>query len=250
MPRIMKHEFTAWAERHLKTFGLTPSAKDRETIDLWYPIFTASGYTAAELDYATQTMARNPPKYRSEHLPGIHAAIGGLRKEAAQDDRRDRDTIEAYEVCKDCGDSGWAWVPHPRFVVDGEWVPFQGRTYKPEAALPCMCPRGRRILGSWTGKKRTLSLEQYDSWNPEWRQQIRERDAAQKAEREALASAHASDQTDGPLVPERPKNMAGRLSGPTRLTKEIDEAFRRAAKSQRNEQQLRLYNNQDSDHGL
>lgn len=53
-------------------------------------------------------------------------------------------------LCSDCGDSGWVIVPHPDYVVLGEWMEARfnrlGLPVRLTAAVTCHCSIGSNVL--------------------------------------------------------------------------------------------------------
>ena len=198
-------EYEAWASRHAGIFGLL-KAEERQMLQLWRPIFLSCGYTAAELRYATEMIARDPPKYRGEHLDRIHSVIGQLRKKSTDDEAESLAAIEEFEKCKNCGDLGWVFVPNPKYLSSGEWTPYPGTSHKPTAVVTCSCNIGQRV-SSTHQKKQPMGLEKYEERNPDWRQQVAEEYAAGEARRKAVSHTAAMDQKLGSLVEGIAKNM-------------------------------------------
>lgn len=198
MAKITPGEFDTWAGRHATIFGML-KPEERQMINFWRPIFAGCGYTLAELRYATEMIARGPPKYRGEHLDRIHVVIGGLRKKSADEEMSALSAIEEFEACKNCRSAGWVFVPHPNFIVSGEWSTYLGTAYKPVAVVTCSCDRGVRI-SSTHQHKRPLGLEQYEQRNPDWKQQLVEQEAASAAIRKVVRHTIALDNQFGKLV--------------------------------------------------
>ena len=207
MSRLMPAEFAEWAVKHALTFGML-SQEEKQMVQGWQPCFLSMGYTIEDLRYTTQEMARNPPKYRTDHLRGIHAIIGRVRNAAADKDCATWDAIDSFETCKHCGGCGLVPVPHLRYVVNGEWVLYQRAGFKPDCVVTCSCNMGQRIAGTHSGTKRPMSLGQYEERNPKWEQHMAEHRAARIAERASHKHAAALDRSLGQLASDLAANMA------------------------------------------
>lgn len=198
MTKATPGEFDDWAGKHAIIFGML-KPEERQMINLWRPIFASCGYTLAELQYATDVIARDPPKYRGEHLERIHTVIGAFRKRKADDEASAMAAIDEYEVCKNCRSTGWVFVPHPRYIVNWEWVMYPGTASKPVAAVTCSCDLGVRISTTHQ-RKRSIGLEQYEERNPDWKKQMVEQAAAATALCEVVQHTAAVDRQLGKLV--------------------------------------------------
>ena len=199
MNRLMPAEFAEWVVQHARTFGML-NPEEKQMVQGWQPSFMSMGYTIAELLYATEEMARKPPKYRADHLKSIHAIIGRLRNAAADQCRSTWDAIDAFETCEHCEGCGWVPVPHLRYVVDGEWIRYQRAGFKPDCVVTCSCGTGQRIASTHSGTKRPMSLGQYEERNLKWAKHMAEHRAAQIAERTSHKHAAALDRDLGKLV--------------------------------------------------
>lgn len=198
MAKIMPGEFDSWANRHATMFGML-KPEERDMIRSWRPIFISCGYTFAELRYATEMIARSPPKFRGQHLEQVHTTIGELRKKSIDEEAGAWSAIDTFEACRSCKGYGWVVVPHPRFVSNGEWTPSPGKSYKLTVNVACSCESGRRIAGAHQ-RKRPMGLEEYESRNPEWRTQVAEYEAGIAAARKARDTTAAVDRSLGSLV--------------------------------------------------
>lgn len=86
-----------------------------------------------------------------------------------------------YGECVWCLNCGYAIVPHVRDVENGVW---SGRY---TCAVYCGCYLGRQE-SERHGDRRSMSLEAYERLNPGWRDQLREKAAADKAKRQGGAA--------------------------------------------------------------
>jgi len=111
-------------------------------------------------------------------------------------------------TCTLCGDSGYVAVPHPVYVVMGEWThATHGRT-KPTAAVTCCCMAGGRLAAAQESKRQPpMTLVEYEARIPrdlwqalldeEW-QRIK-REAAERAERESATLPPIAKREEAPL---------------------------------------------------
>jgi hypothetical protein len=221
---VTRNEYDQWADRHGTMFGFRAFESDFAMLDSWYAAFRVSGYGVADLDAATAALAQRPPRHRADHLAAIHAAARERRAKLALDElRRAQSSPDPAEigVCDLCGDTGSVCVPHPRFVVGGEWVPtFLG--YRPLAAVVCACWVGRRMIDSYDEKSaeyqkrvpRPMTLEQYQRCAmPHWRQVLASDESARRALHVADAATAAADRTAGPLAGVVRNVVAGATAG-------------------------------------
>lgn len=142
--------YDAWQLRYARTFALT-RPEDEEMFAEWESAFDGCGFTADDLQTATNELVANPPQTRSAHL---RALMTGCKK--AQAEKRQSVTPDFGSVgpCALCLSSGWVIVPHVG-TMRGTL-----RRYH-TMAVTCMCSRGRVLSG--------VNLEQYERQNPEWR---------------------------------------------------------------------------------
>jgi hypothetical protein len=203
-------DYNVWSRRHGETFGFS-HPNDPAVFARWYEVFAAAGYTAAELGAATDVIAMRPEplKWRDDHLAAIHAALRSKRSgEWAAKVRSYRPDESEVGECAYCGGSGWAVVPHPKYVMAGEWsAGILGR--RPTAAVTCLCHRGRAALEGWDRfsedvKRRVarpMPLEHYQAKvNPGWRNMIAGVEAEERARLAATAATQATDAAAGPLA--------------------------------------------------
>src|ERR1043166_8865921 len=201
MPKtIYPKEYRDWAAKYCAAFGLDRDS-DKAMVQTWQKIFEDLGYSVPELEKALTAIARNPPKFRSEHLSAINQAINCERQRLVYESMEVEAAIDEFEQCKQCSSAGWVFVPHPRFLKDGEWIYGPGGRSKPLCTVTCGCQVGQRLAGIPRTKK-AMSLESYEELNPEWREQIEIHEAGKKALREAQAAANAGDKSLGELISE------------------------------------------------
>lgn len=71
--------------------------------------------------------------------------------------------------CDICGGTGFAEVPHINHVIDGVWLPYPGRWWRPTFTVSCQCSDGYSRAARCSG---IMSLEKYDSLNRGWQRQL------------------------------------------------------------------------------
>lgn len=190
--------YATWSRKYVTTFGMDKPT-DLQMAALWEPVFEASGYSCEELDYALQMIARNPPEYRSEHLRKIHEVIGEQRRRESCDLQAAQDAVDGFEACKLCLSSGIVVVPHIRYVTNGVWNTYPGRTWKPIFGVSCRCDLGRRV-SACPRRVMLMTLDKYDGLNPGWERQMVAEQKAKAAQRQANQVAKEMDQELGPLL--------------------------------------------------
>lgn len=237
MASVMPAEFEQWASQHTSLFRFVKQ-EDRAMVRMWLPIFVSHGYTLAELIYATEVMTRNPPKYPSDHLKCIRGIIGAFRKKLSDEEQSAWDAIDQFETCKDCQNTGWASVPHLRFVSSGSWDCYPGAFYKPTQVVTCSCKMGRRIDATHIGKPRPMALEQYEERNPDWRHQASIYKEAVVAEGNVARLAASRNYSPSQMVEELAAHMAARATE-SECSNDSMEAAKRSHQDRRT--QLSLY---------
>lgn len=180
-------EWDSWVVPHASIFGFS-GQHDSAMLESWRFVFETAGYSAAELANATQVIASGSllatktqssiPRTRAENLDAIHRVVRQARRERAITNAAQQ-RGDDYR-CHVCGDGrGWVTVPHLRSLIDGQWVsPWYS------CAVVCLCGLGDKIQESWKDKK-PMKLANYELRNPNWRQQVADRERQQAAEREA-----------------------------------------------------------------
>lgn len=192
--------FHTWADHHRAAFLLPAEWIDAAVI--WWEVFAALAVTSDEMYAATREVqsAPAPPAGWGAHLHAIKTALGTLRDKVARANaapKTDRGT------CVDCGNTAVVVVPAnvteagklttPR----GGWVPYRhvrGHPRYATASVACACDAGRSLAAStaqWVEDKKLRrplpALADYAKINPGWRDQLADRDAA---ERELHAAEH------------------------------------------------------------
>lgn len=175
-----------WVENFANVFGLADD-NGLTMINSWKPIFEKANYSEEDLVFAIDEIAKNPPKFRSEHLKAIHEAIRLKRSyEAPPADRSN------FEIsCPFCGNAGYVSVPHFADLRNGQWV----RPHRTMAVL-CCCFLGERKRQkiSIEGKYPVpLGLVKYEERNPRWNEQMKRNEQRQIKElREVNPAANAA----------------------------------------------------------
>ena len=175
-----------WASDHQAAFLLPDEWLHAAA--LWWDTFASLGATADELAAATrEVQAGDRVRAWGDHLPALKAAVGrGRDRRAAEAKRAEADGRPDRGVCVDCGDTGWATVPHPKFLNEfGEWVPDgHGPGGEPRwvvCGVACGCVKGRKTMADAQAVgKNPLGLERYGRRCPTWRDQMAVQAAARR----------------------------------------------------------------------
>ena len=191
-------EWSAWAERHARMFGLASEA-DAAMLLEWSGVFGREDFTPAELHAATDELARQPPRFRTDHLAGLMRSVREARRRAQQ-----RPPAEDRGTCERCGGSGMAEVPLSGLPTPlaarglGQGVFAEGTL----GVVLCHC-----ALGRWLGERGCPALpwDQYTAAKPGWRD---EWEAMRAARRAALRASEHAGRLDRELG-----EILGRLRG-------------------------------------
>jgi len=199
--------YAKWAGEYATTFGLDRDS-DIAMILAWEALFVALRVTCAELIAAAAVVGRNAPKWRSDHLIALQGAIRDARMARHRAELEAEEERQALQPCRWCKGSGWASVPHPRYVHGGEWHPFGGAFYT--AVVACSCGKGRKIMDGILsidtevrrkkGIKVPLALEDYSRTVPDWPALLLQRERERVAERRAHGYAKELDKTFGQVL--------------------------------------------------
>lgn len=178
----------------------------------WWSL--VASYAVYELVEASNHIAVNQSGlWRTEHLRELRQRVAVRR--------RDRYAAEAEQKvgfieCSVCHGSGWAVVPHPRWVIEGEWQ--SDGNHWPTAAVYCYCGRGQRLLSHAQAYNQDspkhpraigMTLERYEGLNPRWHQQMEDRANASKDEAHAKVMAAHAQKLHGKLdITEISKRLA------------------------------------------
>lgn len=191
-------DYRRWAADHCRTFGLF-DARELEMILSWFDAFDGAGFVAADLYHASHAM-QHPgpaPQFRSDHLRLIQAHAG--RAAGARAKTAELSEATGPSSCSACAGSGWVVVPHPAGLAEGRIV--RGLTM----AVACRCHRGQAAAQT---DRKPQTLEGYEVWNPDWRNQLGRWQAGQVEAARASGRARTADQTAGPLF----KKIVDRLA--------------------------------------
>lgn len=193
--------YESWVDAHCRSFAIAQPEWIAAFLS-WEQAIVGLGATESELREATQRCLADRPKpqFPVEHLDAVQRHVGA-QKTVARRRLAERQLDDGAGTCIYCGNSGWVAVPHPRFVLDGEWKPsrYHETTGLPifvTSAVTCMCPRGRQThettLSAQTDRGRPLpvALEAYArNVNAAWREHLKEVETAKLAMLKAQASA-------------------------------------------------------------
>lgn len=192
--------YDQWMTYHLDLFCINEATVSASFMR-WWPAFESMNVTPSEMKEASDLFKRegDSPARIAQHFDRMLQQIADIRT------RRDnllaiKRTLDADVIgaCTDCGDSGYAAVPHPACVgtnPDGSkfWKEHHyGEAGNPifyRASVVCICPAGRKVK-DWqervdtpkkgkkapkpAEKKRALLLEDYSVKLFEgWRQQAK-----------------------------------------------------------------------------
>jgi hypothetical protein len=130
-------EYLTWKEHHAALFNLrTP--EDAAMFDAWFPMLC--DYLFLELKEASNKIVKLVPlPFRAQQLGALRRAITEA-KLAAQEADDKANEIEG-KTCPLCDNTGWARVPHVKYVIDGVWqAPY------PETTVLCSCAKGSSLL--------------------------------------------------------------------------------------------------------
>ena len=186
----MPEWFESWVARHVQAFGL--SNQDCDAMMSWCDRFLAAGYTALELNAATDYLIGNPGDLANSfvgrvvaHLTAIERHIRlarsvNYRREVEANYQEQRPRQPGASALRRLGPGGGAAfaVRGGRCLAADAGGPRR-RGYYTQAVL-CSCALGhwfgeRTVLMDRDGKQqRMMSLEQYQAFNPHWQTPIRE----------------------------------------------------------------------------
>ncbi len=177
-----------------------------KTLLSWGDLFDTAGFSYADRDEATAYLSAHPEALGAEktrfagkmvaHLDAIQRRVRD--RKAVQHVRQDEERREEEGVCVLCGNAGMITVPHPKGVVNGEWVQqkvARGGASTYTIGVTCPCPAGRWRYDQQTAylserhararkegpAPRPWSLDAYQKFNPKWREHMRQQLAEQLA---------------------------------------------------------------------
>jgi hypothetical protein len=215
-------EYETWRQHHAALFGFQSDA-DQAMFGAWYPILR--DYVFEELMEASNWLILNKAGiYRTEQLAALRQRVTDARRKRQEEfDTANAITSPPCELCKD---SCLVVVPHPKYVLNGQWMP-DGNTFH-ELSVLCSCPKGtarankqQRYYEEHKDDKsdekrrlartaRTMTLAMYEQRNPGWRIQILDRnDLRPHEERAKLVAVSAQklvrETADALKMPRRTK---------------------------------------------
>ncbi len=178
-------------------------------VSAWEDVFEASGFSIQELEGATRIVASSPPKWRSDHLLAIQAAIRDARLRRWKAQQEAMNAANEADQCRLCQGTGWAIVPHPKCYVDGKWSASETGAYY-TAAVACRCYRGQvkidRVLALSNAEREQkrvqlpLSLGQYERTFPQWESEVEQHELSERKRLKATAEARHFDDLYGPIL--------------------------------------------------
>lgn len=168
----------------------------------WWPSFATLDATADELAAVALAMqgtrAEHLPRKWESHLPAVKAGLGDLRGRAAVR----ADPGDDRGVCTECGDTGWATVPHGKHVRDGVWRPAGHAHGEPRYvtwSVACSCGKGRHFAAATKNHRdeHPMTLSYYrQAVCPGYREQMAAVEEARAVRVRAEAAATAARPAD------------------------------------------------------
>lgn len=187
--------FKDWLLEYASAVGLNTPDELRSAA-LWRDVFKAGKYGEDEVRTAglavlanLPALADSPDRFLGKapmHLAAIQRRLRSGRAAGLSHSQEMPTADERLGVCALCGGTGRVSVPHPKAVVNGQWVQVNGRFYS--LAVVCDC-----ALGTWLlyrldrGKVKFLLLREYHAGNPRWREQLQQHRAEEAATKRATA---------------------------------------------------------------
>jgi hypothetical protein len=200
--------FLEWVLHHATLFGMDTDP-EKKTLLSWRELFVVQlGYSREEMFAASDAVATSlpVPRFRNEHLDRLQAAVQKHRRETLTRRREAEAAFVAEQSeCPLCLGCAWVTVPHPRDVVDGEWLG------KHTLAVLCGCPLGRREqalneefcqrprAGETRRRPKAMTLDEYEVHCPQWQIQVKRQEAADRAVRRAKSVTEDVDRARGRL---------------------------------------------------
>lgn len=257
--------YADWMEYHLDLFGINDTAASPAFMR-WWPAFNAMNVQPLELMSvflpngepdptqlgASDILQRqgDTPIRISQHYDRLILIIADQRTRK-EDLLAIKRTIDADVIgaCTDCGDSGYASVPHANDIgthPDGTkfWKPHRyGEAGNPiyyRFVVVCICPAGRKIK-DWqerveqpkkgkkqpkpAEKKRALLMEDYQmKFFENWRHEVRDVEARMKTLRDVKNQVDSDPEqlikslAKGTTLPPKPKTKTKTKPPPKGLT--------------------------------
>ena len=153
-----------WVEYHSSFFGWRED-RDRKMLMTWAKYFDDECYGPEELMEATRRIPKNDPKAapfkREDHIHHLIEAVRSKRESIRVIKRSE----QAFD-CRHCAGSGLVRVPRLKDVVNYSW------RSKHACYVSCACVCGV-MFQSPKNDKPMMTLREYESKNPEWKNQMR-----------------------------------------------------------------------------
>lgn len=191
-------EWAEWVVSHATMFGMR-SADDDAMVNAWRPALNQ--YTPNELEAASVALLKDGPRFRDQHVAGLLRYLAMKRAQQAQAIAAQSDNGFTLAKCSVCQGGGYAIVPHPNCMKDGEFVAGPGG-YKTTVAVTCSCGIGFRKMQSFDAvEKKPMTLADYEakhgrgwpSLMDDWRDE-------KSRHYEMLRFARGNDKKLGPMV--------------------------------------------------
>lgn len=205
-------EYARWAQQYASAFFSDPKGEGLAAVMAWRTAFFANDYSIAELMSALSHLTINLPgagdarkgktirTRKEDHLEAIVKHIQQLRF-SQNPTRSPFSENNGLGTCVSCSGSGLIAVPHIEHVRDGRWVaPWY--TF----AVCCSCAMGnwRREHSCRTASDGSIlrlgTIMQYENANPDWREQMDQRQQAVAEMREARRKTREMDARDVKLL--------------------------------------------------
>ena len=153
-----------WVEYHSSFFGWRED-RDRKMLMTWAKYFDDECYGPEELMEATRRIPKNDPKAapfkREDHIHHLIEAVRSKRESLRVIKRSE----QAFD-CRHCAGSGLVRVPRLKDVVNYSW--------RSKYACYVSCARVCGVMfQSPKNDKPMMTLREYESKNPEWKNQMR-----------------------------------------------------------------------------
>lgn len=212
---ITHEDYELWLTHHRDLFRMH-TEEDLAMFAAWWPLLKT--YTLVELNEATDWLALRDVKMyrRDEQLGELRRRIAQRRFERLRAEAEQQQ--EGFIECSLCSGTGVVIVPHPRYVINDQWMP-NGNSY-PTCGVLCQCTRGVKRYEAAkyyalenNGKRKdgvpvkvSMTLQEYETKNPEWFHQIAERNKSLMAEGQARMASERAQAAHGGLDAKEVRN--------------------------------------------
>lgn len=205
-------EYARWMDRHAALFGMMRQ-EDAVMFAQWRVEFESMGFTAGELNMATDYLSREASGVtRWDHLQAIRDFIRRRRSDASSRERRlvENDPRGQCTLCSDTGRI--CGLPHLSQVGPDGWAPLVTGVPPLTMAAICHCIAGKWQVDAWHERSAEfkknyplmMKIQQYQSRNSQWQAQLRELAELQSAKR---ASDELTRQADKKARPASKRGM-------------------------------------------